>query len=234
MRRPQKHRIGVVVPLASLLGAQRHARRTGRPIRIHPRRRTQAADRRRPRPRQPRPDAVHPTAHRQCRPTPRHHRTRPPPLSPASASDQDTSRNLPTSPPAPCPPTAATLITTNHGPTARHPATNMDPLCRRHHRAKTFAWHAYPPRRRRRRLDHARRRTLPMRRRTTTDGTSRLTRNAPCGRLQAFCGNPRFSPPWLGSSQRVVITLPRVKKCRPSTPWAWVSPNNEFFQPPNE
>ena len=51
---------------------------------------------------------------------------------------------------------------------------------------------------------------------------------------QAFCGKPRFSPPWLGSNQREVITLPRVKKCRPSTPWAWVSPNSEFFQPPKE
>ena len=41
------------------------------------------------------------------------------------------------------------------------------------------------------------------------------------GRL--FCGNPRLIPPWLGSSQRVVTTLPRVKKCTPSMPWAWVS-----------
>ena len=34
-------------------------------------------------------------------------------------------------------------------------------------------------------------------------------------------------PPWLGSSQRVVTALPRVKKCTPSVPWAWVSPNSE-------
>ena len=55
-----------------------------------------------------------------------------------------------------------------------------------------------------------------------------------CGDRQTFCGKPRFRPPWLGSSQRVVITLPRVKKWKPSTPWAWVSPNSEFFQPPKE
>ena len=51
---------------------------------------------------------------------------------------------------------------------------------------------------------------------------------------QAFCGKPRLIPPWLGSSQREVTTLPRVKKCTPSVPCAWVSPNSEFFQPPNE
>ena len=44
---------------------------------------------------------------------------------------------------------------------------------------------------------------------------------------QTFCGKPRLMPPWLGSSQRVVTTLPRVKKLTPSTPWAWVSPNSE-------
>ncbi len=49
-----------------------------------------------------------------------------------------------------------------------------------------------------------------------------------------FCGNPRLMPPWLGSSQRVVTTLPRVKKCTPSAPCAWVSPNSELFQPPKE
>jgi len=27
---------------------------------------------------------------------------------------------------------------------------------------------------------------------------------------QRFCGNPRLIPPWLGSSQRLVTTLPRV------------------------
>jgi hypothetical protein len=27
---------------------------------------------------------------------------------------------------------------------------------------------------------------------------------------QEFTGNPRFTPPWLGSSQREVTTLPRV------------------------
>ena len=49
---------------------------------------------------------------------------------------------------------------------------------------------------------------------------------------QLFCGKPRLMPPWEGSSQRVVTTLPRVKKCTPSAPCAWVSPNSELFQPP--
>ena len=53
--------------------------------------------------------------------------------------------------------------------------TNQDPFCRRHHRGKTFAWLACIQRRPRRRLDHARRRTLPMHRRTTTHRNSRLT-----------------------------------------------------------
>ena len=53
-------------------------------------------------------------------------------------------------------------------------------------------------------------------------------------RGQAFWGKPRLMPPWEGSSQRVVTTLPRVKKWKPSVPWAWVSPNSEFFQPPKE
>ena len=39
---------------------------------------------------------------------------------------------------------------------------------------------------------------------------------------------------WRGSSQRLVTTLPRVKKCTPSMPWAWVSPNSDDFQPPKE
>src|SRR3712207_6895006 len=52
--------------------------------------------------------------------------------------------------------------------------------------------------------------------------------------FQAFCGKPRFRPPWLGSSQRLVMTLPRVKKCTPSAPWACVSPNRLFFHPPKE
>ncbi len=51
---------------------------------------------------------------------------------------------------------------------------------------------------------------------------------------QSFCGKPRFRPPWLGSSQRWVTTLPRVKKCTPSLPCAWVSPKSEFFHPPKE
>src|SRR6185503_4514354 len=36
------------------------------------------------------------------------------------------------------------------------------------------------------------------------------------------------------SSHRLVTTFVRVKKCTPSVPYAWLSPNNEFFQPPNE
>src|SRR5690625_163343 len=49
-----------------------------------------------------------------------------------------------------------------------------------------------------------------------------------------FCGKPRLMPPCDGSDHRVVTALPRVKKCTPSAPWAWVSPNSEFFQPPKE
>jgi hypothetical protein len=51
---------------------------------------------------------------------------------------------------------------------------------------------------------------------------------------QSFWGKPRLTPPWLGSSQRAVTTLPRVKNCTPSSPWAWLSPKRLFFQPPNE
>ncbi len=51
---------------------------------------------------------------------------------------------------------------------------------------------------------------------------------------QTFCGKPSSMPPWLGSSQREVTTLPRVKKCTPSMPWAWVSPKRLLFQPPKE
>ena len=40
----------------------------------------------------------------------------------------------------------------------------------------------------------------------------------PCASAQLFCGKPRLRPPWLGSSQREVTTLPRVKKCTPSMP----------------
>ncbi len=47
-----------------------------------------------------------------------------------------------------------------------------------------------------------------------------------------FSGKPRLMPPWLGSSQRWVMALPRVKNCTPSVPWAWASPNREAFQPP--
>ena len=52
--------------------------------------------------------------------------------------------------------------------------------------------------------------------------------------VQPFVGKPRLRPPWLGSSHREVTTLPLVKKCTPSRPYAWVSPNNDDFQPPNE
>ncbi len=54
------------------------------------------------------------------------------------------------------------------------------------------------------------------------------------GAAQSFCGKPRLRPPWLGSSQREVMTLPRVKKWTPSMPWAWLSPKSEFFHPPKE
>jgi hypothetical protein len=39
-------------------------------------------------------------------------------------------------------------------------------------------------------------------------------------------------PPWPGSIQRLVMALPRVEKCAPSVPWAWLSPNGDAFQPP--
>ena len=39
-------------------------------------------------------------------------------------------------------------------------------------------------------------------------------------RGQVFWGKPRLMPPWLGSSQRLVTALPRVKKWMPSVPWA--------------
>jgi hypothetical protein len=52
------------------------------------------------------------------------------------------------------------------------------------------------------------------------------------GRPQAFCGKPSSMPPWLGSSQRLVIAFPRVKNATPSAPWAWLSPNSDAFQPP--
>jgi hypothetical protein len=70
------------------------------------------------------------------------------------------------------------------------------------------------------------------------------TRNGPAGRGprssraarpgQVCVGKPRFTPPCDGSSHRLVITLPRVKKCTPSAPCACVSPNSDDFQPPNE
>ena len=50
-------------------------------------------------------------------------------------------------------------------------------------------------------------------------------------------GKPRSTPcerRAAGSPQREVTTLPRVKKCTPSVPWAWESPNSERFQPPKE
>ncbi len=49
------------------------------------------------------------------------------------------------------------------------------------------------------------------------------------GAGQVFWGKPRLIPPWLGSSQREVTTLPRVKKCTPSMPWAWVSPKRRVL-----
>ena len=56
----------------------------------------------------------------------------------------------------------------------------------------------------------------------------------PTQRRYWFWGKPRLSPPWLGSSQRLVTTLPLVKNCTPSVPCACALPNNELFQPPNE
>ena len=70
-----------------------------------------------------------------------------------------------------------------------------------------------------------------------TDAIGILSVETPCSsqmKAQAFWGKPSSMPPWLGSSQRLVTTLPRVKKCTPSMPWAWVSPKRLFFQPPKE
>ena len=54
------------------------------------------------------------------------------------------------------------------------------------------------------------------------------------GEGQVFCGKPRLTPPWDGSSHRLVTTLDRAKKSTPSGPYACASPNRESFQPPNE
>ncbi len=62
--------------------------------------------------------------------------------------------------------------------------------------------------------------------------TSRAIGRTLGGGGQAFCGKPSSMPPCEGSSQRLVIALPRVKKCTPSVPWAWLSPNSDAFQPP--
>ncbi|MFF0365801.1 hypothetical protein [Micromonospora sp. NPDC005087] len=37
---------------------------------------------------------------------------------------------------------------------------------------------------------------------------------------QLFCGKPRFTPPWDGSSHRLVTTLDLTKKFTPSGPYA--------------
>ena len=139
-------------------------------------------------------------------------------------------------PPAPCPPTAATLIITNPCQRAAHPAETWIRSA-----ADTTAARPSPgtPA-----SETTTASTGPCPAPTTTDAwtnhspqdkqpefSGQLT-SAPTS--QAFCGNPRFSPPWLGSNQRDVITLPRVKKCSPSTPCACVSPKSEFFQPPKE
>ena len=139
-------------------------------------------------------------------------------------------------PPAPCPPTAATLIITNPCQRAAHPAETWIRFA-----ADTTAARPSPgtPA-----SETTTASTGPCPPPTTTDAwtnhspqdkqpefSGQLT-SAPTS--QAFCGNPRFSPPWLGSNQRDVITLPRVKKCSPSTPCACVSPKSEFFQPPKE
>ena len=52
------------------------------------------------------------------------------------------------------------------------------------------------------------------------------------GGAYLFWGKPSSMPPWLGSSQRLVMALPRVKNCTPSAPWACASPNSDAFQPP--
>jgi hypothetical protein len=49
-------------------------------------------------------------------------------------------------------------------------------------------------------------------------GSGGLHRSLSDSAGQVFCGNPRFTPPCDGSSQRLVTTFVRVKKCTPSGP----------------
>ena len=95
IKRPRTIRIGVVVPLASLLDASETpgelADRSGFiPGEILKDQISDALGSN-----DGGPGVVHPAAHRQRRPTPRRHRTRPPPLSQARRSHQHPGRQLP-------------------------------------------------------------------------------------------------------------------------------------------
>ena len=173
IRRPRTIRIGVIVPLASLLDASdapgELADRSG----FIPGDIAQGPDQRGVSQQHWGPSAVYSAAHRQRRPAPRRHRTRPPPLHPARRSHQHPGRQLPiphlhrarrpVRPGSPPTKTGRRNLRPKHGsvlpPTP--PRQNLRLACR-------------PPRRPRRRLDHARRRTLPMHRPTTTHRTSRV------------------------------------------------------------
>ena len=172
IKRPRTIRIGVVVPLASLLDASETpgelADRSGFiPGDILKDQISDALARRRG------SGVVHPAAHRQRRPTTRRHRTRRPPLSQARRSHQHPGRQLPIphlhrarQPVRPgSPPTIAARrnLRPKHGPVLppTPPRQNLRLACRTQRRS----W---------RRLDHARRRTLPMHRPTTTHRTSRV------------------------------------------------------------
>lgn len=93
-----------------------------------------------------------------------------------------------------------------------------------------------------RRAEYDRRHPVPagpqmppgMMRTTLTIRVRPLHSPGPVTRRQVFCGKPRFSPPWDGSSHRLVIALVRVKKWIASGPYACESPNSDCFHPPKE
>ena len=172
LKRRETLRIGVVVPLSSLLGtdespgelADRSGFIPGEVLRQHI---AETLDR------QPRPGAIHAAAHRRRWPASRCHRTRPLRLHPVSRSDQDPRR----------------LLQISH---LHRPRRQLRPRPPRSTSARPYLRDQYgsvlpttpprqdlrlaccPPGRLRRRLDHARRRTLPMPRRAATNRSGSL------------------------------------------------------------
>ncbi len=67
---------------------------------------------------------------------------------------------------------------------------------------EVVAWHNEDPARQR----------VDERKTPRWTGSSSATARRRCRSGYELCGNPRLRPPWLGSSQRLVTTLPRVKK----------------------